>query len=50
MAASKDWKYFYSAPDNREYLFNKNNDPQETRNVVRNPFTVKALAKVKPRW
>ncbi|GKX31461.1 phosphonate monoester hydrolase [Vallitalea longa] len=32
MAVSKDWKYFYSAPDEQEYLFNKKTDPFETRN------------------
>lgn len=38
MAVSKDWKYFYSAPDNREFLFNKNTDPKETRNIAGNQF------------
>ena len=47
MAASKDWKYFYSAPDNREFLFNKNTDPKETRNLANNEFCKDALREIK---
>ena len=32
MAVSEKWKYFYSAPDNQEFLFDKMTDPEETRN------------------
>lgn len=32
MAVSKRWKYFYSAPDDREFLFDRRSDPGETRN------------------
>ena len=32
LAVSKEWKYFYSAPDHREYLINRITDPRETRN------------------
>ncbi len=32
MAVSKDCKYVYSAPDNQEFLFDKQRDPHETRN------------------
>jgi len=32
MAVSTRWKYFYSAPDNREFLFDRLADPGETRN------------------
>jgi len=32
MAVDSRWKYFYSAPDRREFLFDRVNDPQETRN------------------
>ena len=32
MAVSGRWKYFYSAPDNREFLFDRVGDPLETRN------------------
>ena len=38
MAAGKNWKYFYSAPDNQSYLFDKCRDGRETRNMVDNPF------------
>ena len=34
MAVTEDWKYFYSAPDDREYLFDRRADPLETRNVA----------------
>ncbi|WP_143160475.1 sulfatase family protein [Clostridium grantii] len=47
MAANSDWKYFYSAPDNREFLFNKKYDPKETRNVVSNPFYKEELKNIK---
>lgn len=33
MAVSKDWKYFYSAADDKEFLFNRHTDPKETRNA-----------------
>jgi arylsulfatase len=32
MALSEKWKYFYSAPDNCEFLFDKLLDPDETSN------------------
>ena len=32
MAVSGRWKYFYSAPDNRAFLFDRVQDGQETRN------------------
>ncbi len=32
MAVTKDWKYFYSAPDDKEFIFDKTTDPRETRN------------------
>jgi arylsulfatase len=47
MAASRDWKYFYSAADNREFLFDKKMDPNETRNVVNNNFLNNALVDIK---
>ena len=43
MIASEKWKYFYSAADNREFLFDRVSDPQETRNKAGIPF----LGKVK---
>ncbi len=32
MTASRDLKYYYSAPDDREFLFDRISDPSETRN------------------
>jgi hypothetical protein len=32
MAASRRWKYVYSAPDHKEFLFDRLTDPLETRN------------------
>ena len=34
MTVSSKWKYFYSAPDDREFLFDRIGDPLETRNRV----------------
>ena len=31
MALNSKWKYFYSAPDRREFLFDRILDPEETR-------------------
>ncbi len=39
MCVSREWKYFYSAPDDREFLFDKIGDPHETRNRAALPFT-----------
>lgn len=32
MILNRRWKYFYSAPDRREFLFDRIYDPEETRN------------------
>ncbi len=32
MAVNRQWKYFYSSPDRREFLFDRRTDPDETRN------------------
>jgi arylsulfatase A-like enzyme len=32
LCVSREWKYFYSTPDNQEFLFDKIHDPNETRN------------------
>jgi choline-sulfatase len=37
MILSKKWKYFYSAGDDREFLFDRKNDPGETTNQADNP-------------
>lgn len=36
MACTRDWKYIWSAPDNRELLFDRIKDPHETRNRAHN--------------
>jgi arylsulfatase A-like enzyme len=36
MAVSKDWKYIWSAADNKELLFDRVKDPNETRNRAYN--------------
>jgi arylsulfatase A-like enzyme len=38
MIVSEEWKYFYSAADNREFLFDRTADPEETRNKAGIPF------------
>jgi arylsulfatase len=38
MAVSQEWKYIYSAPDNKEFLFDRINDPLESRNRIGIPF------------
>lgn len=37
MALSRRWKYVYSAPDQREFVFDRERDPSETRNVAHLP-------------
>jgi len=34
MIVTNQWKYIYSAPDNKEILFDRINDPQETSNKI----------------
>lgn len=34
MAVSEAWKYFYSAPDDKEFLFDRVNDPHELVNLA----------------
>lgn len=38
MAVAEKYKYIYSAPDNREWLYDLEADPQETRNRMYNPM------------
>ncbi len=47
MAVSREWKYFYSAPDDKEYLFDKIHDPEETRNRAGLPFSEKPLKDIR---
>ena len=47
MAVSRRWKYFYSAADQREFLFDRLNDPLETRNRAGLPFVKKEKEAIK---
>ncbi len=47
MAASKDWKYVYSAPDDKEWLFDLRNDPEELINKADDPSFLKELEQLK---
>lgn len=47
MAVSKEWKYFYSAPDDQEFLFDKIRDPYETRNKAGIVFCQKTLIEMR---
>ena len=38
MAATRDWKYVYSAPDEREWLFDLRRADHETHDLARNPM------------
>jgi arylsulfatase len=38
MAVTKRYKYIYSAPDQKEWLFDLKTDPEETRNKAYNPM------------
>ena len=44
MAVSQSWKYVYSAPDDREFLFDRVTDPHETRNRAGISFCRPALS------
>lgn len=41
MATDGRYKYIYSAPDQKEFLFDLKTDPEETRNKAYNPLFVK---------
>ena len=43
MCCSREWKYVYSAPDDREFFFDRLRDPLETRNRVGVEFCREAL-------
>ncbi|MCR2808090.1 sulfatase/phosphatase domain-containing protein, partial [Paenibacillus soyae] len=38
MAVTERYKYIYSAPDNKEWLFDLQVDPEETHNFFNNPM------------
>ncbi|MGH0053920.1 MAG: sulfatase family protein [Sphaerochaetaceae bacterium] len=37
MAVNDTWKYFYSAPDDKEFLFDREHDPHELTNLAKSP-------------
>ncbi len=47
MALNRRYKYYYSAADRREFLFDRVEDPQETRNRAENPFCRAAAAEMR---
>ena len=47
MAVGSRWKYFYSAPDDREFLFDRVGDPLETRNRAGVRFCQEARDRMK---
>jgi len=47
MAVSKDWKYIWSAADNKELLFDRIKDPQEMRNRAYNVACGAAVRKMR---
>lgn len=49
MIVTEDWKYFYSSGDDMEYLFDRNADPNETRNVANIPFSKDIVTELKDR-
>ena len=49
MAVTREWKYVYSAPDQRELLFDRVRDPDETRDRFRAPFSAEPTAMMKGR-
>ena len=49
MALDRRWKYFYSASDEAEFLFDRVNDPEETRSRAGAPFCGEARHEMKGR-
>ncbi|MBT4823383.1 MAG: sulfatase-like hydrolase/transferase [Lentisphaerae bacterium] len=47
MAVTREWKYIYSAAEQRELLFDRINDPNETRNRANLRFSAKTKAEMK---
>ncbi len=47
MAVSEQWKYVYSAPDDREFLFDRQLDLQESRNCAGMSFYRETVAKMR---
>lgn len=49
MAVTREWKYFYSAPDDREFLFDRRTDPLETRSKDGLPAYADTLTSLRAR-
>ena len=47
LAVERDWKYIYSAPDAKEWLFNTSTDPHETQNLAADPTYARDLERLK---
>ena len=47
MVADKRWKYIYSAADEREWLFDRETDAQETRNLAEDPARAAIVARLR---
>lgn len=47
MIVEDDYKYIYSAPDRKEWLFNHRTDPEETRNLAMNPLYIKKTSQLR---
>ncbi len=47
LVATSDWKYIYSAGEDREFLFDRVEDPQETRNKAGLRFCAPVLEKLR---
>ena len=46
---TEDYKYIYSAPDETEFLFDRQRDPGETRNKAMNPLYVEKTREMRGR-
>lgn len=47
MVVGRQWKYFYSVAEQREFMFDRINDPNETRNRANLRLTAKPKAEMK---
>jgi len=47
MAVTREWKYFYSAGDDHEFLFDRINDPRESNNKAGLPFLQETMEQIK---
>lgn len=49
MACDRSLKYYYSAPDGKEYLVDQVKDPEETRNCAENPLYAEQTERMRKR-